>query len=131
MPQAPVKLLPTEIVAGILSNVPKPNDKRHLSTELRKIHPILFRLKNSCPNTLGEIIFDHRGTFPYSEEIDQAFSNLETAKVLPRRNPDLNDYEITSKLEDYYKRYIEAKLSDEQLEEIRQIASQLETIASP
>jgi len=122
------KLYVTEIVAGILSNLPQ--EKSQLSTELRKIHPILLNLKDSCPNTLGDIVFDLRGTFAYSEEIEQAFSNLETAMILPRRNPELNHYEITDKLRDYFKKYVENKLNAEQSAEIKKIASKMETIAS-
>jgi hypothetical protein len=128
MPKVGEKLLPTEVVASVLGNLSK--DKRHLSTELRKIHPILFDMKKSCPNVLGDFMFDRRGTFPYSEEIEQAFSNLETAKVLPRVNPDLDSYEIEKALKNYYNKYVAPKLTGSQLDEVKKIAIRFDKIAS-
>ena len=129
MPEVAERLFPTEMVASVLSNLPQ--GKKHLATELRKIHPILFEMKDLCPNVLGDFMFDMRGTFPYCEEIEQAFSNLETAKVLPRVNPDLDTYEINDAVKDYYNRYVQDKLTQEQLKEVKEIASRFDTITSP
>ena len=122
------RLFTTELVASVLSNLPR--NKRHLSAELRKIHPALFRMKGSCPITLGDLVFDMRGTFPYCEDIDQAFSNLETAKVLPRTNPDLDRYEIGDALRRYYRRYVRSKLTPQQLEEVGLMVTELTRISS-
>jgi len=78
---------------------------------------------------MKDIRFEKRGTFVYSQSLDQAFSNLETAKVLPRVNPDLDKYEITHKLREYYRRRIEKKLSDRQFIDAKRIAEKLAEIA--
>jgi len=78
---------------------------------------------------MKDIRFDKRGTFVYSQSLDQAFSNLETAKVLPRVNPDLDKYDITPKLREYYRRRLEKKLSDRQLKDAKRIAEKLAEIA--
>lgn len=119
------KLFATEVVASVLGNLP--TDR--LPTELRKIHPIFYNLRHECAELMKDIRFDKRGTFVYSQSLDQAFSNLETAKVLPRVNPDLDKYEITSKLRDYYSSRLEKKLSDRQLKDAKRIAEKLAEIA--
>ena len=122
------KLLPTEIVASILSNLP--GKKKKLPTELRKIHPIFFSMRNSGIGILQDFSFDNRGTFPYSSTIDQALSNLETSRVLGRTNPDLDKYVITQGLKNYYQRYIKNKLDSPRLEEVKKVARELSQIAT-
>ncbi len=121
------KLFATEVVASVLSNLP--SHTRHLPTELRKLHPIFYNLRHECTELMKDIRFDKRGTFVCSQSLDQAFSNLETAKVLPRVNPDLDKYEITPKLREYYSGRLEKKLSDRQLEDAKRIAQKLAEIA--
>lgn len=121
------KLFATEVVASVLGNLPTSTDR--LPTELRKIHPIFYNLRHECTELMKDIRFDKRGTFVYSQSLDQAFSNLETAKVLPRVNPDLDKYEITPELRDYYSSRLEKKLSDRQLEDAKRIAEKLAEIA--
>ena len=120
-------LFPTEIVASVLSNLP--NGKSHIPTELRKIHPIFFMMRDKCKNIMKNIDFDKRGTFIYSHSLDQAFSNLETAKVLSRTNPNLENYEVTEALNKYYRDRIKDKLNPVQLEEVKLIAKELSDIA--
>lgn len=121
------KLFATEVVASVLGNLPTSTDR--LPTELRKIHPIFYNLRHECTELMKDIRFDKRGTFVYSQSLDQAFSNLETAKVLPRVNPDLDKYEIIPKLKKYYSSRIESKLSNRQLEGAKRIAQKLAEIA--
>lgn len=121
------KLFATEVVASVLGNLPTSTDR--LPTELRKIHPIFYNLRHECTELMKDIRFDKRGTFVYSQSIDQAFSNLETAKVLPRVNPDLDKYEITLKLRNYYSSRLENKLSDRQKKDAKRIAQKLAEIA--
>ena len=120
------KLFATEVVASVLGNLPT---STRLPTELRKLHPIFYNLRHECTELMKDIRFDKRGTFVYSQSLDQAFSNLETAKVLPRVNPDLDKYEITSKLRKYYSSRLEKKLSDRQLKDAKRIAEKLADIA--
>ena len=120
------KLFATEVVASVLSNLPL---HTYLPTELRKLHPIFYELRHECTELMKDIRFDKRGTFVYSQSLDQAFSNLETAKVLPRVNPDLDKYEITLQLRNYYSSRIENKLSARQLEDAKHIAEKLDEIA--
>ena len=120
------KLFVTEVVASVLSNLPP---HTQLPTELRKLHPIFYNLRHECTELMKDIRFDKRGTFVYSQSLDQAFSNLETAKVLPRVNPDLDKYEIIPKLREYYSSCIESKLSNRQLEGAKCIAEKLAEIA--
>ena len=121
------KLFATEVVASVLGNLPMSTNR--LPTELRKIHPIFYNLRHECTELMKDIRFDKRGTFVYSQSLDQAFSNLETAKVLPRVNPDLDKYEITLKLRKYYSSRLENKLSARQLEDAKHIAEKLAEIA--
>ena len=121
------KLFDTEVVASVLGNLPTSTER--LTTELRKIHPIFYNLRHECTELMKDIRFDKRGTFVYSQSLDQAFSNLETAKVLPRVNPDLDKYDITPKLREYYRRRLEKKLSDRQLKAAKRIAEKLAEIA--
>ena len=121
------KLFATEVVASVLGNLPTSTER--LPTELRKIHPIFYNLRHECTELMKDIRFDKRGTFEYSQSLDQAFSNLETAKVLPRVNPDLDKYEITLKLRDYYRSRLEKKLSARQLKDAKRIAEKLADIA--
>ena len=123
-----VKLFDTVVVASVLSNLPE--SKKHLTTELRKLHPIFYNLRHECTELMKDIRFDKRGTFVYSQSLDQAFSNLETAKVLPKVNPDLDKYEITSKLRNYYSSRLENKLSDGQKKDAKRIAQKLADIAT-
>ena len=120
-------ICPQEVIASVLCNLPK--GKKYLPTELRQIHPIFYQMRHKCSNIMEEFTFDKRGTFVYSESIDQAFSNLETSKVLPRVNPDLDRYEITKKLKNYYRDRVDKKLSPIQREEITKIATELAKIA--
>jgi len=121
------KLFDTVVVASVLSNLPE--SKKHLPTELRKLHPIFYNLRHECTELMKDIRFDKRGTFVYSQSLDQAFSNLETAKVLPKVNPDLDKYEITDKLREYYSSRLENKLSKRQIEDAKRIAEKLTEIA--
>ena len=121
------KLFATEVVASVLGNLPTSTDR--LPTELRKIHPIFYNLRHECTELMKDIRFDKRGTFVYSQSLDQAFSNLETAKVLPKVNPDLDKYEITDKLREYYSSRLENKLSKRQIEDAKRIAQKLTEIA--
>ena len=120
-------LFPTEIVASVLSNLPKGKDR--LPTELRRIHPIFFMMRDQCKNIMKNIDFDKRGTFVYSHSLDQAFSNLETSKVLSRTNPNLEKFEVTEALNKYYRDRIKDKLDKEQLDEVKLIAKELSKIA--
>jgi len=120
-------LFPTEIVASVLSNLPKGKD--HIPTELRKIHPVFFMMRNKCKNIMKNIDFDNRGTFVYSHSLDQAFSNLETSKVLSRTNPNLENFEVTEALNRYYRDRIKYKLDKVQLIEVKLIAKELSKIA--
>ena len=117
------KLLPTEVIASILSNLPR--RKKEISTDPRKTHQVFFDMRITCKNILNDFRFDRRGTFPYSRTVDQAFSNLETSKVLSRTNPDFDKFQVTSNLKQYYKKYIQHKLSPTQLKETKEIASKL------
>lgn len=120
-------IVPPEIVASVLSNIS--NSKKYLPTELRRIHPVFYKILKDHPELLAEFHFDQRGTFPYSSVIDEAFCNLEAARVLPKVNPDLDKYEITSRLRKYYETHIEEQINPELLEEIKKIAHELEAIA--
>lgn len=121
-------LLSTEIVAGILSNIPE--DKERLPAELRKIHPIFYELYNQGLELVKLFSFDSRGTFPYSYTLDQALSNLETARILPRPNPDNDEYFIGQNLRQYYKKRIEPRLTDTQVDEMKKLAERLSEIAN-
>jgi hypothetical protein len=126
-----LELYPTEIVAGVLSNISK--KKKYLPTELRVIHSRFYKVLKRHPALLSEFHFDRRGTFPYSPVIDEAFCNLETAHVLPKTNPNLDRYEITEKLRTYYTNHIEDQvnqISEDLRDDIKSIAVELDEISS-
>ncbi len=120
-------LFPTEIVASVLPNLPP--GKKHIPTELRKIHLVFFMMRSQCKNIMKAFDFDKRGTFVYSHSLDQAFSNLETSKVLSRTNPNLDNFEVTKALGKYYRERVKDKLNKEQLNEIKLIAKELSKIS--
>ena len=119
-------LFSTDVIAAVLSELPV--DKKHLPTELRRLHPIFFKMSDLT--IFNSFRFDQRGTFPYSLSVDQALSNLETAGVLPRVNPKLDRYEITSNLRKYYESNVKAKLTPRQKTEVVKVAHELSKIAS-
>ncbi len=123
MPAVTEKLFPTEVIASILSNLPP--RKKGISTNMRNTHQVFFDMRITCKNILSDFRFDRRGTFPYSRTIDQAFSNLETSKILSRTNPDFDRFEVTKNLKQYYEKHVEYKLSPTQLEETKKIAAKL------
>ncbi len=121
------KLFPTEVIASILNDLPE--GKNNLPTELRKLHPIFYEMRNSCKNIMKDFSFDKRGTFVYSASVDQAFSNLETSRIISRTNPSLDTYQITPKLQDYHKSRIEHKLDETLIKEIKIASQELSKIA--
>jgi len=114
-------LLPTGIVAGVFYHLPK----KLLSNERKDIHLVFYKMRLKGLSVLVNFHFDLGDTFPYSNELEQAVSNLLTSEVLWSTGSNHDKFEWGDGLERYFEVYVRPGLSEKQINELRQIAKAL------
>ena len=63
-----------------------------------EIHKFFFNMKNKYAELMEDIFFNYDPDFPYSEEIDEAFTRLQESGFVTRPNPSFYRYRISSDL---------------------------------
>jgi len=112
-------LFPDDVLAAILNFYP--GDEFPAARE--PLHRGILELEKE-QELLNVFVFDEDKVFPYSEELDQAFGNLETSGLLGKFNPELRIYRISQNLRDYYTARLKTKFQAQE-DELKDAACKL------
>ncbi len=124
------RLLPTEIVAGVLATLRNQGGRESIPTRKAEIHRAFYEMHKQGLSLVSDFRFDTSGTFPYSPTLEQATNNLATCLLLERNNPKLNLYLLTDKLETYFESEVKRHVPDAQFDEMKAIAKQVQSALS-
>ena len=65
-----------------------------------RLHRFFKEAKADFPDFLGDVFFTDDDDFPYSSQVDDAFSRLEEAAYLKRTDPWTQRFQLTTRLND-------------------------------
>jgi len=69
-----------------------------------KVHTFFYREKERHQEVLGDVMFDTNGNYPYSETIDEIFSNLTLCSMLRSFSPNFNPHKFSKAMLRMYKK---------------------------
>lgn len=111
---------PTKFVGAVLASLHKKHPKIKLPTDKILLHSIFYELGKTNDIIYQILEFNTRKAYPYSLNLDEAFSNIQASNSLRRHNPAMAEFEIQPSISSYKKSYDPAGLGN-----IDKIAGQL------
>jgi hypothetical protein len=102
--------------------------RKGFSASAPRVHQAVYNLakKSEFVPFLGAYLFEQRGNFLFSKELQLDFSNMELAGLLSSPNPDFVNYMVCPKLAEVFETYVKPRFSEDEIEMLSQISKEFE-----
>lgn len=92
------------------------------------LHRIIYRAKNKNIAFLDEFVFKNSGTYPYSALLERILTRMTISRVFTSISPDYTEYKLADGTAKYINEKITPKLTPENYNILKQLASQLKQL---
>jgi len=132
--QSPAALLPDDILTAILVLAKQESEgERRLAFRGHDsaLQRVFLRLAQECRSALlGVFVFSDSGPEPYSPALSEAISRLQLSGLVGRENPDYEVLFLRPSAEKYFQDELRARLSGQEIAELRGVARRFLEAAS-